>query len=354
MLNKKLSKDHLFKIETNTNFQLENFLITKDIETLAERYCLDEITTLKRINKKSKTSNIFLLETIKGSFILRSSEIELNSKNEFLCFLSSELRITNFINPLKNNKGCFATPIRNYSWIIYPKIEGDIFNGSNSSINKIIKHGIKFFEELEQMEVFKTEESKKILGVNLIDKNKIKSLPSILLDKTKMKKLIDLDYINQSTVNFLDENQDLLNKLFRGIDKIDLSDINLVHNDLNHANILINNDLINFIDLEDICWANKKVAFCHFIFKNLRHMIYSNNCLLDEEIVEILGKIMPLIYSSKIGITSSKQFFEYAILRIFSDLSLITDYYYLKNDPKFMYDCEKKIHNLFELIFLFY
>ena len=133
-----------------------------------------------------------------------------------------------------------------------------------------------------------------------------------------------------------------------------MSDINLVHNDLNHANILINNDLINFIDLEDICWSNKKVAFCHFIFKNLRHMIYSNNFLLDGEIVEILGKIMPLIYSSKIGITSSKQFFEYAILRIFSDLSLITDYYYLKNDPKFMYDFEKKIHNLFELIFLFY
>ena len=46
---------------------------------------------------------------------------------------------------------------------------------------------MKFFKELEIIETFKPLESKKILGINLIDKNKLKSLSKILLNNKKLK-----------------------------------------------------------------------------------------------------------------------------------------------------------------------
>tara|TARA_B100000212_G_C27349331_1_gene522876 strand:- start:329 stop:1393 length:1065 start_codon:yes stop_codon:yes gene_type:complete len=354
MLNKKFLKKDLFTIETNIDFKWINFLLNKDIEDLANKYFLGKILSLRKINKKSHTSNIYLLETQKGEYILRSSELKLHNKNEFLCLLSNKLKNTKFISPLKNHKGFYATKLGNLSWITYPKIEGDIFNGSNCSIYKLISYGIEFFKELEQIEVFNPEESKKILGVNLIDKKKLKSLPKVLLNNKKIDKLRKLNFIKTSTANYLLENKSLIRKLFYKLDSIQFSKINLVHNDLQHANIIINNDFINFIDLEDILWSNKEVAFCHFLFKNLRHMIYSNILLLDKEFPESLEKIMSIIYNSDIGIYSTKQFFNYSMVKIFSDLTLITDSYYLNNDTKFMYDFEKKIHNLFELIYLFY
>ncbi len=354
MLNKKFFKEDLFTIETNIGFQWINFLLSKDIEHLVNKYYLGEIISLRKINKKSKTSNIFLLETQKGEYILRSSKLELNNKNEFLCCISNQIKNINFISPLKNDEECYATEIGSNSWIIYPKIKGDIFNGSNCSLSKLINYGMKFFKELEIIETFKPLESKKILGINLIDKNKLKSLSKILLNNKKIENLRKLNFIKSSTTKYLIENKSLINELFCKIDSIELSSINLVHNDLQHANIIIDNEYINFIDLEDIIWSNKKVAFCHFIFKNLRHIIYSNNLLFEKEISKYLETIMSSTYNSDIGINSTEEFFEYSFIRIFSDLSLITESYYLNNDPKFMYDLEKKIHNLFELIYLFY
>ena len=66
----------------------------------------------------------------------------------------------------------------------------------------------------------------------------------------------------------------------------------MVHNDLNHSNIIIEKNNAKFIDIEDICYDYLQQAIAHLFFKVTRHSIYNRKISIYNLKKNYLPKIM--------------------------------------------------------------
>ena len=122
----------------------------------------------------------------------------------------------------------------------------------------------------------------------------------------------------------------------------------LIHNDLNHANIIINDDTPIFLDLEDIVFEVPEISITHSLFKLLRHRILQKHAsIVDTE--KTITAFLPRLTADGYNIQDKETLFLYGIARIFSDIHTIFMNVIEDKDYSLVYDLEKKIHNLFEL-----
>ena len=148
---------------------------------------------------------------------------------------------------------------------------------------------------------------------------------------------------------FLNQNFNLLMNL-----KLKYKKIQLVHNDLNHSNIIIEKNNAKFIDIEDICYDYLQQAIAHLFFKVTRHSIYNRKISIYNLKKNYLPKIIKMLLNDFKFYKSKFELYQFCILRILSDIAEIIKLYKFKKDNKYMYDIEKKIHNLFEVYFILY
>ena len=122
----------------------------------------------------------------------------------------------------------------------------------------------------------------------------------------------------------------------------------LVHNDLNHANVLAGPDGVSFLDLEDIAFELPEVSLVHALFKLLRHRVFAGHTSADE-----CGAAVPALVArlsaDGYAVGDRAAMFDYGALRILSEIRMICRYSFEHGDRSLIYDLEKKIHNLFEL-----
>jgi hypothetical protein len=121
-----------------------------------------------------------------------------------------------------------------------------------------------------------------------------------------------------------------------------------VHNDLNHANVVIAGGRPCFLDLEDIVSEDPRVAFGHAAFKVGRHAVYTGAVSADD----LRAEFVPWLKQRVAG-TRYEGFFPYARLRIISDVAEIVFWQIERGDPSQLHDLEKRLANLFELEDLF-
>ena len=125
----------------------------------------------------------------------------------------------------------------------------------------------------------------------------------------------------------------------------------VVHADLNHANVIVNKSKVTFLDLESIRLGSFNVAISFLIFKLTRHSIYKKKITLKKFKNSILDKILNILNKNNIKL-DKKKIIQNSTYKILTDLELITSQIKNKNFENF-YDLEKKLHNLVEIRYMF-
>ena len=136
--------------------------------------------------------------------------------------------------------------------------------------------------------------------------------------------------------------------------KLKNKNLQIVHNDFNHSNIIINNNKVKFIDIDAICLDYLKQTIAQLFFKITRHSIFANKNSLYEFKKNHLPKIIKILLKDHRLYGSKLELYQFCILRTLSDIANIIEFYKIKRDNRYMYDLEKRIHNLFEVYCILY
>jgi|688.fasta_scaffold160573_2 hypothetical protein len=349
---------NLFYLETNSNFKTSKiksrFLICK-LNSILERYKLKKInskTNYYKIHKKNKLSNLIEFKEKNKIFILNFffyKKLKINKSNfkkKILFFNNLKCRfIPKFVSFYKKR---YDLIFSDQILIIYKKLKGNIYNGDSRYFLNILKLSIS----LNKMLNFNRNNHKNIFLKHKINFKKIFYYKKKLVDARFNKNLLKKKIISKSTYDLIFQSHELINEIFsflRRKKKYFSSKLQLVHNDLNHSNILINKKKIYFLDLESVIYGNKKISYAHLLFKMFRHYFHHNDNknLFSDSIKKTL---FYSVYKAKI-FKSIDEIIFYTQLRIISDIIKIIEF--RKKNINLYYDYEKKIHNLFEAQLIF-
>ena len=335
----------LFKIETNDDFHTKKIKQNKLHDKVLRNFGIKEKYSISIVNKQSASSKIYFIKTKKNNYVMRESTSK-NSK-----YLKNQCEAINrmkksFFFKLKRGKTGFVYKFKN-NFILYEKIQGTIFNGQVSYLNKIFNSIIDLHKDLEKKSI-----------INLRLKNKkyrtrqIKKRTILLTNKNYLKKICLKKIINKKTKKLIIENIDYFENCINSVVKFKNTEEKpqVVHADLNHSNFIISKKSIRFIDLENLGYGNFKVEFAFGIFKILRHAVFKNKYKLtyiNNYSINLINKLI-----KKNIFINHYEIFHLCSLRILSNISLII-YSIFKGEKKYIYDFEKQILNLIELRYIF-
>lgn len=137
-----------------------------------------------------------------------------------------------------------------YYFVIYNYIDGICLNNyiyeNNLSCNDIMEYGIKAGEIAKKLKEYKSDNEKFFSSISIINETKlIVDNLKLLLNDSHKKSIIN-SYINCNTFN------KLISNFIKYKDSFEKDKINLIHQDLKPANIMISNNEIHIIDVESM------------------------------------------------------------------------------------------------------
>jgi hypothetical protein len=338
----------LFTIESNKGFGLAPIEITGDIGAVAEAFGASPVTSVFEIRKPSPTSVLYQLDCAAApALMVRGAAPETAEALAAQCECVSRLTDNTCIRPIPATAGTGYTVFAgDRVWIAYHRCAGDIYDGGNCAFDLLIDC------------VFELENALAILSATLPAKTGA-SLPRVSSNPAMWPDLLDtlmddgagsiVKGLGKTARTLLQDNRALVRKTAQTCGELAETDaVALVHNDLNHANVVIGQGEISFLDIEDIAYATPEVSVAHAIFKLLRHRVYTKHIGTAQACTEI-DRVLKRLERERWDLKSRPRFFEYAAIRIFSDIELISRFAAAGDGPGLLYDLEKKIHNLFEL-----
>ena len=333
----------VFKIETNKVFR--NQKINKQTEytikkNIYNNFILNKkIKNIYSISKNSNTSKIYQIEEDNGGKkILRSSSILDFDKVNWAVKKIIALNDNYFFNLIKTTKKNYIYIYKKNAYLMYHKVSGKIYSGNISDFYNILKKAISLHISLNNKNKFK----------NIKIKKNFKNFEEFI---TKDKSLIS-SFINNPTNKLLKENKRfILNQIKILKTKKILNDVQVVHSDINHSNVIINRSKVTFLDIEDVRFDSLSVALSFLIFKLTRHSIYKKKITLKKFRNHILDEILKILKENNIKLNRIK-IIQCAMYRTLTDLELIISQINNKNF-QYLYDLEKKLHNLIEIRYMF-
>lgn len=333
----------IFKIETNKNFKkketdrrYKNIIIDKIYKNFLYNKKVKNIYSIK---KNSNTSKIYQIDENNGKKkILRSSDISEFDKINWAIKKITILKKDYFFSLIKTKNQKYIYRYKNKIYLLYNRVPGNIYSGKILEFYDILKKAIRLHYDLNDKKKFKSikiqnnfENFKEfIVQDNLLISNIIKKRTNDLLLKNKR---FILNQINKIKI------------------KKNFNDIQVVHYDMNHANIIVNKSGITFLDIEDIRLDSLCAALSFLIFKLIRHSLYKKEITLKKFKNNILGKILKILKKNNIEL-NKKEILQYSIFRTLTDIELIISKIKKKNFEN-LYDLEKKLHNLIEIRYMF-
>ena len=221
---------------------------------------------------------------------------------------------------------------------MYHKVPGKVYSGKISDFYKVLKKAILLHNNFNNNNNFK---SKKV-------KNNFKNFEDFIIQDNSLISSV----IKKQTYEILKKNKRfILNQIKALKVKKTFDDIQTVHTDINHSNLIINKSKITFIDIEDIKLGSLCDALSFLIFKLTRHSIYKKRVTLKKFRNSILIKILDILKENNIKL-NKKQIIQNSVYRTLKDLELIISQIKNKNFDNF-YDLEKKLFNLVEIRYMF-
>jgi hypothetical protein len=274
---------------------------------------------------------------------------------ELQCSIINEINFENIIKPIRNVDNHYTQKQNDNVWMLYPYIKGELFDGQihpGDIVMKALELNTKF-DNLELSNGFYI--NRELFPVLDYRPTEWKTFVESLTD-SYAKIPIPQKYLSVESRRLLKMNRDYLIEVTLDIQNLDdINKTHLSHYDLQHANVLFNNDgQIVFLDIEDIYYANRKIALSYTIFKLLRHIVYMRKKTLQQVLDHYMPDILLILEENKsFGLVSVKDVFRYGMYRLVGELFIIYDLFMSKSNDKYLYDLEKKIHHLFEFNLLF-
>nr|AAR37703.1 hypothetical protein MBMO_EBAC750-02H05.21 [uncultured marine bacterium 440] len=336
----------LFKIETNDNFYTKKIEKNKLFDQVLSNFGINTKYSIYFINKKSKASKIYFVKNKKNIFVLRSSASQDSQYLKSQCKVVASLKKNFFFNILKGKYG-YTFKAKNFYFILYKKVNGKIFNGKVNHLNEIFYNIVKLHKNLKKKNIFDSN-----LQIKKYKIRKIQNHGMLLTKKNFLNKIFSKKMIGKQTKELVTNNKFYIKNCINNIIKLKLEKKNLqiVHGDLNHSNIIVSKKRVRFIDLEDLIIDNFKIALAHGIFKVLRHVVFKNKNKLHYVNNYCINLCNNLI--KKNIFSSHNEIFNFCTLRILSDISFIINSIY-RGEKEYLYDFEKRILNLIELRYIF-
>ena len=337
----------LFTIESNAGFDRVPVAV-KDIAAIAAAFTEVPITGAFGVSKPSPTSVLYQVDCgCDLTLMLRGSMPETSSVLRAQCDVVNRLPQGICIRPIPMlDYENYVFSFKDMDWIAYHCHPGEVYDGGNDRFESILEN------------VFRLETALEIIGTELPE-SILGSLPRLDPDPDAWSELLETLCaetpapltigLGETARGLLRSNRVQIREAAnRSAARVHSAPLKLVHNDLNHANVIIASDEITFLDIEDIVFSVPEISIAHAIFKLLRHRVYTDQISLAEARRELAGVIKRL-RQERWNLSSASLLFDYGVYRILSDINLISAYLEKSGGSGLMYDLEKKIHNLFEL-----
>jgi|SaaInlStandDraft_6_1057023.scaffolds.fasta_scaffold04618_5 hypothetical protein len=345
--------NNLYSIETNKE---ASFLPTKSssisLEILTE-FNLSSCVSISKVDKLNTGSLIYKVVCHNESFILRGSFFENVDTLESQCVVANFLPKKLFLRPILSIHNQYVFEFDGLLWLAYKMIDGHQFSGNLNQLTSILSNTIQMQKGLD-------------FAYKNVDKANINCLTRVKYSTHKWIDIVDWlsgDIENDIHFNLMLNVPEYIKIYFKVNRKKIISMINLVsnlnldhtivHYDLQHANILINNDDIHCVDIEDIVVSDKRISIFHGIFKWVRHCIYVNNASYDDAIKWLNGDCIHMLEKEFQCKITLEYIGHYALFKVYSDLYLLLFNLIHCGKGELEYDLLKKIHNIFEIEDLF-
>lgn len=340
----------LFTIETNNEFVWRETKLTPGIAKAAAEFGIAPIYEVAIVGKRNPNSNLYWLKS-DNDFILRQVDLRAREITGQQCFVASATPYQNIVKPIIARDGSYALAAEGSTWMAYPKKAGQVFSGLNCSPLKVIDEAIKLERSFGIVESSLSPESREFLPVVQHHPEHWREFFVQLVDADRSAKVLPTK-LSFATQQLLFNNPEIVGRWIEPAVELSLKDhFGLTHNDLQHANVLIDErGEPFFLDLEDICLENRKIAISHAVFKLLRHTAFTR-AQPPTRLRSLLPAVLELLNLNDFDFADRQELFLYGAYRIVSDIWEIVDYT-TRFDQSQLYDLEKRIQNLFELFYL--
>ena len=343
------ARDALFTIEPNTGFGREPADRVKGLAAAADAFGLGRISNPRRIVKPSQTSSIFEIESeTAGPVMMRRSDSREAEALAAQCAVAARIASGLFVRPMAARDGGYVFRAGDAAWIAYPRMAGDAYDGGNCPPGRLFDAVFAF-----ESAVAATMDSLEPAQRNALPRvaRRTSDWPSFFDRLSGGEDGLDaaLAELGPTTRELLGENGAFLqDAVQRAINCSARGEPVLVHNDLNHANVLVGADSVSFLDLEDIAFELPEVSLVHAVFKLLRHGVFAGHVRANAA-GEAVPALIERLAAEGYAVGDRSDMFDYGALRILSEIRMICRYVLEDRDRSLVYDLEKKIHNLFEL-----
>lgn len=341
--------DLLFSIETNVDVRFEDVAVTPELARAADAFALGPVEDAAAVRKPSPTSRLWRIETPGGRFILRHVGADLQEQTELQCSVAAAVDFDRFIQPLTNGEGSFTFVDGDGTWMAYPALAGRPFSAREGDPVKVLKAGLDLLDALADVET-PGGESAELPRAD----HQPEAWPALVEKLTDRGWLEDNARISKAfstgTCRALLANQAPLLNLAEDLAGLDAATgPALVHNDLQHANVLLGDDGPYFLDIEDLVVESREVAATHAAFKLLRHAVYEGVVDVGDVRIEAVPRAVEILGAGGFDVPDPESLFAWGAYRILSEVHEIVDHTVRTGREDYLYDLDKRTLNLFEL-----
>jgi hypothetical protein len=339
----------LFSIETHTSFTRKKMGRLDWLVLIAHEFGIDDVGDMYLVEKRNIESEVYVLDTPSERFILRGAKAVLEQQVNAQCNFVNIVNTPLLLSLLPHQDGGFTCLFDGRVWFAYKEVLGDVYDGRSIPPENVIVKGVKLLSAMQEITMPKPNSH---LMVVKHSPDAWSDMFMKLTDAKRRRELSQLnEYISDDVQELLNTHPDIVICLLERA--LNLSQAQLepavVHNDLQHANTIVKDANVTFIDLEDICMESPGVAIGHCVFKLLRHSVYSGGTSVEDVRTVTLPRLVKEHLSTSLWSLGETELINFASYRIFSDIFKIVTHYLNMDSTLYMYDLDKKICNLFEL-----
>jgi len=336
----------LYRIETNVGFTWGPVAASPEIETAAASFGLAP-GGLVEVQKRNRGSRILRVAGPPET-VLRRVPVEGAAAMEAQCAIVAALpEGAGMLRPLARSapgEGAFVAAVGDGAWMAYRSLPGDTYAGQDPA--RVVGRACALLDALEAFEAPRGAATDRARGALPTAQHRPSRWEDFMRALVSGRALAELPpgTLADETVRALARTGDELVRLAARLAALDLGPgRRLVHNDLQHANVLVSGSDVSFLDLEDVGFEHRLVSRGHAVFKLLRHAVF-----LGVATPNAVRREMAPAAIAHAG-CSRAELVDFGAYRIVSDVFEIAALALERGNPGALYDLEKKIHNLYEL-----